>query len=135
MPTRSAAYHEAGHAVIGRMLGIACVYATIRPDESQAHTAFVGEPDPLEQVLVLMAGHEAEVEFGVIAWDNGDQDDRREIWAKLAEADLDQRCEPRLRRATRVLVRRHRNAIERVAVALLERETLLADEIDALLRH
>ena len=43
------------------------------------------------------------------------------------------RYEPRMRRQTRRLVRRHCACIERVANALLVRKTLQAEEIDALI--
>jgi ATP-dependent Zn protease len=43
-----------------------------------------------------------------------------------------ERREPRMRAMTRMLVRRHRVAIERVAAALMDWETLSGDEIDAL---
>jgi len=46
--------------------------------------------------------------------------------------DLWRRYEPRMRRQTRRLVRKHRDKIERVAAALLERWKLEPDEIDAL---
>ena len=42
------------------------------------------------------------------------------------------RIEPRLRAMTRMLVRRHRALIERVAAALLERRTLSREELDHL---
>jgi ATP-dependent Zn protease len=44
-----------------------------------------------------------------------------------------QRYEPRMRRQTRRLIRKHRDKIERVAAALIERKTLEANEIDALI--
>ena len=33
---KTTAYHEAGHAVTGRVLTLPCGYATIRPDYAQA---------------------------------------------------------------------------------------------------
>ncbi len=53
----------------------------------------------------------------------------------MADADMphmwDSR-EPRMRVMTRTLIRRHRDKIERVAVALLERGRLTAEELDAI---
>ena len=46
--------------------------------------------------------------------------------------DVWERYEANLRRKARTLVSQHRASIERVASALLERGTLQADEIDAL---
>ena len=43
-----------------------------------------------------------------------------------------ERLEPRLRAMTRMLVRRHRNRIERVAKALLAKTTLSAKQVDKL---
>jgi hypothetical protein len=42
------------------------------------------------------------------------------------------RIEARLRAMTRMLVRRHRALIERVATALIDRKTLSREELDAL---
>jgi hypothetical protein len=43
-----------------------------------------------------------------------------------------ERLEPRLRAMTRMLVRRHRDKIERLAKALLEKTTLSGKQIDQL---
>ena len=81
-----------------------------------------------------MAGAKAEIELlkrTVI----GDGNDRHQI--ELMAEHLRQsppwdQLEPRLRAMTRMLVRRHRRLIARVAKALLERTTLSGVELDEL---
>ena len=153
----STAIHEAGHAVIGRVLDLPCGYATIIADDDSAghaitHDQWVtlghwedhcgkyhrDEPTALRaRIIVLMAGAEAERELlGQCA--GGDGQDRRQI-TFMGDTLMDtfspawDRWETRLRRQTVRLVRRHRKAIERVATALVEKETLAATEIDALM--
>ena len=173
------ATHEAGHAVIGRVLGLSCGSATIIANEAEGEAghAIVHDPwktmsdweRPFQEaferraalngslclgdlagvklrnarsafrgtILARMAGAEAEnVILGVCQ--GGDGRDRHEI-EMLAESDAEipeeawARYEPRMRRQTRRLIRKHRAKIERVAAALLERGELSADEIDALM--
>jgi ATP-dependent Zn protease len=152
---KSTAYHEAGHAVIGRVLGLICGAATIIPDveNNQAGWAIIEDPWMIiadweargryrdvrtvyrGRILANMAGAETEKEiFG--RCHGGDDDDQYRISLMLEEADLDkewERHQPRMRAITQQLVRRHRTKIERVAQALLRHGKLQADEIDALL--
>jgi hypothetical protein len=167
---RHTAVHEAGHAVVGRVLGLLCGPATIVPNEEEtAGVAIVHDPwmtashwdqklyehvmsggdGPAPKsrayrsffraaILARMAGAEAEnVILGQCA--GGDGDD--EYWiamvvdsgdAEFSEAEWE-RSEPRMRRQVGCLIRRHRDKIENVATALLERCTLSAAEIDAVL--
>ena len=88
------------------------------------------------KIITMMAGCETERVFG---FDNEDDDiaegasyDRSDIGFLCAKADHPIDIE-RLRRKTRRLVRKHRVSISRVANALLERGTLPAEEVDALL--
>jgi len=170
MNRKSTAIHEAGHAVIGRVLGLTCGPATIVPNQAKetAGVAIVqtvtktasdwdqklyeywrsGSSGPAPKcrdhrsafraaILTHMAGAEAE---NVILGQNrgGDGSDRLEI-AKLSdelgfsEAEWWERYESRMRRQVRRLVSNHRDKIERVALALLEHQTLSAAEIDAVL--
>jgi hypothetical protein len=137
--------------VLGCPYGLATIIPNL--EEKVAGAATTGTPDEIQaewdkrgkpyrsmlkasnaRMMVLMAGAETEVEFyGKCA--GGDTDDRKEI-AKVAsevyEPDSFWNCyEPRLRRQTRNLIRRHRDKIERVAAALLKRESLQGDEIDS----
>ena len=156
MSDKTTAYHEAAHAVIGRKLGLTCGHASITADDDSDGHAIIADPwkttSDWEQrerfrdarqafrgtIIARMAGAEAEYEFfGQCR--GGDGDDRREIsmlmdsrYAGLPASDWDQ-YEARLRAQTRRLIRRHRNNIERVAAALLDRGLLQTGEIDALL--
>jgi len=158
-PTRitlkSGAFHEAGHAVIARVMGLTCGAAAIIPDIGNNVGDYAMIDDPVTvtghwyergryrkgrtayrgRILANMAGAETEKEL--LGWHpGGDDDDRRRILLVLEAAELDEkwdRCEPRMRALTRQLVRRHRAKIERVARALLKRRMLQGDEIDALL--
>ena len=150
----STAYHEAGHAVIGRVLELTCDQVSIIPDtdDDSAGHAIIADPwrtmwdwEQRERyrdarqafrgtIMARMAGAETECEFfGQCR--GGDGDDRREIaWlmdSRYAEIPVDDwdRLEARLRAQARRLVRRHRDTIERVATALMEHETLTGDEV------
>lgn len=88
------------------------------------------------RIITLMAGAEAEkILLGQAPEMIGDGDDRRWIGLMLEEvasATNWERYEARLRAMTRMLVRRHRLLIERVAQALLAKRVLSANQIDAL---
>lgn len=152
----STAVHEAGHAVIGRVLGLPCGHATIVADEDSSGHTLTAPPDEIREywfdhddkwrsqgtairarIMTFMAGAEAErVVLGKCK--GGDGRDRYEIVtmaASIFETPLGDdwdRWEARLRRHTTALCRRHRATIERVAQALSERKTLSAQELDAL---
>ncbi|AWV19803.1 MULTISPECIES: hypothetical protein [Methylobacteriaceae] len=153
------AIHEAGHAVIGRVLTMVCGGASIVADEAENEAGHSITADPMVilgewdrrgkwrgsdlgtasvfrgRALTVMAGAEAEAEI-LGQCQGGDGDDRYQVALMLyeiAEEGEHERIEIRLRRAARSLIRRHRTDIERVATALMERETLTGDEIDAML--
>ena len=153
---RGTAHHEAGHAVVAAVLGLAGGSVTIEPDHDSAGHTYV--PDPwatlwhweqrgkfrdassafLATVIARMAGAEAEsVLLGQVAL--GDGDDRDQI-NLLAESEIEiplddwPKFEARLRAQTRRLIRRHRQSILRVAEALIERGTLQANEVESLIR-
>jgi hypothetical protein len=154
------AIHEAGHAVIGRVLGLRCGEATIVPDYAKGSNGCAIILDPLvsiaeweargrwryhrlmrARIMAEMAGREAEIElFGDCA--GGDGEDQRQIAGHLedvapetvrSEDDI-VRFHARLRAKTAGRLRRHRNLIELVAGALLRSGTLSAKKIDALLK-
>ena len=79
---QTTAYHEAGHAVTGRVLTLPCGYATIRPDYAKAIAGHVITPEPYAclsewerrgkvrdsgnavwyaRIITYMAGAEAEI--------------------------------------------------------------------------
>jgi ATP-dependent Zn protease len=146
---RHTATHEAGHAVIGRVLTLLCEGATIRPDYAAGAAGHAVTEDPLAcesewyrrckfrsngavyraRIITYMAGAEAEVAL-LGATNGGDGSDRHQI--NLMVECLD-RCDlDMLRRMTRTLVCRHRRRIDRVATALLKRKTLTRKQIDKL---
>jgi hypothetical protein len=151
---RTTAYHEAGHAVIGRVLTLVCGGATIKSDYDEGSAGHSICEDPyvcnhewrkrgkvrdsgnavwVARILQYMAGAEAEAELLGKAR-GGDGNDRYQIARMLGEiapADPD-RYEARLRKMARMLVRRHRARIERIAAALLAKTTLSARELDKL---
>jgi ATP-dependent Zn protease len=162
---RSTAYHEAGHAVIGRVLGLTCEGATIAADyddmsaghsicdvqrsiddwdardrDARRYRPRRSESMHRARIMMLMAGREAEnVCLGRCG--GGDGDDLREINLTLDEADAPKDAEDaerwldRLRVRTNVRVQRHRGAIEALAAALLSHNTLSGEEIDNIVRQ
>lgn len=174
---RRTAIHEAGHAVIGRVLGLVSGEVTIAPDRDEdiAGISKIADPwDTIDEwdvrlesvrnhafetgdftglknarvrtkasafrgtIIARMAGAEAE-EVILGACDGGDGSDRREIAWMMQSRDAEippDRCElweARMRRQTRRLIRRHRDKIERVAEALMSRQTLQTEEVDAII--
>jgi ATP-dependent Zn protease len=150
------AYHEAGHAVIGRVLMLACGRATIRPNYEKLEAGHTITPDPYAclyewekrghgsdsrdavhhaRIMTYMAGAEAEqVLLG--SGGVGDGDDRYQIALMAEELHRDtdwNKLEPRLRAMTRMLVRRHKVRVERVAKALLARTTVSAKALDKMI--
>ncbi len=150
------AIHEASHAVVARVLTLACGQATIVPDyvAGEAGHSITEEPSTCEyewekrgkvrdsenaiwhaRIMSFMAGAEGEVVL-LGSTQCGDGDDRYqiELMAEYLEGrESWSRIEPRLRAMTRTLVRRHRALIERVATALIERKTLSREELDKLI--
>ena len=143
------ATHEAGHAVIARVLTLVCGGASIQPDYDDGCAGHSIIADPLmtesvwdkrwklrtgeavyrARIIADMAGTEAETEL-LGATEGADGDDRYQI--DLMAEQLD-RCDlDRLRAMTRMLVRRHRHRIERVAAALLTKRKLSGRQIDKL---
>ena len=152
--TRAAAVHEAGHAVIGRSLGIHCGGATIRPTKVELGHAAIGNPldgwhrgdGPRrelakELVISLYAGAEAE---RVILRSQlcGDEDDvalARPFLANCVRGSASSEDhaaeEEKLRRRARELVDEYRERILLVADELLTHGSLSGKDIDRLLAH
>jgi ATP-dependent Zn protease len=153
---RHTATHEAGHAVIARVLTLLCEGASIVPDHEAGHAGHSISGDPWEcetewlrrgkvrhdnavwhaRIISCMAGAEAEAVL-LGSTEGGDGDDRYQIELiakELLDCDAAQwvRHEARLRAMTRMLIRRHRDRIERVADALLADGELSAEQIDLL---
>ena len=153
------AIHEAGHAVIGRVLGMACGKVTIVPNPSDdsgghaiTHDQWVTAKAWKERgkvgrdmasvfrgrIMTYMAAAEAEI-VCIGRCLGGDGHDRGQIELMRGEAaapndDWD-RYERRLRAKTRALVRRHRDKIEHLAKKLIEWRTVSGRNVDRLLRQ
>jgi ATP-dependent Zn protease len=150
------AFHEAGHAVVGRVLTLPCKGASIVANHRSYGRSVVVHYEICEEewaergkrrgtarnrqraaldaaIMTAMAGVEAEVEFFVASLDGSGDADMAQIeeWSFDEPVDRHKR-EVRLRAMTRVLVRRHRKRIERVAEALLAKEHLTAKQVDKL---
>jgi ATP-dependent Zn protease len=150
------AVHEAGHAVIGRVLGIPCGHATILADEGSAGHSLAAPPhETLERwwhnlgryyreeaaafharIMTYMAGAEAErVLLG--ACNGGNGNDLGEIAWMANSAGYDTfssawtRRKGQLRRQTIRLLRKHQATVRGVADALMEKGYLASEEIDA----
>jgi ATP-dependent Zn protease len=152
---RRIAVHEAGHAVIGRALGIPVRQVTILENEDARGHAEISDPIATWQrgdgpraklansfVVMLFAGGEAERVL-LRGPSELDGNDCQRATACLAEAgavpgasfvgdEHFDRHEANLRRRATSLVQQHRSRIERLAEALVERETLTSLEVDAL---
>jgi hypothetical protein len=90
------AIHEAGHAVIGRVLGMLCGSTTIEPDDDSGGHGIIHDPDDIDdawkrqgryrtfstvyvgRIMSFMAGAEAEAEI-LGGCQGGDGDDRHQI--------------------------------------------------------
>jgi ATP-dependent Zn protease len=153
---RHTAIHEAGHAVIGRVMTLVCGGTTIVPNykDGTAGRTIIAEPHECVdewrkrgkvrvkenaifhgRIMAYMAGVEAEVIL-LGSTKGGDRDDRRQIELMVEELDHDPadwgRWEVRLRCQARRLIRRHRDIIELVADELLVNEKLSAKQVDKL---
>jgi hypothetical protein len=132
------AYHEAGHAVIGRVLGLLCGEVTIIPKGTALGGAMIQQIPPRNQpmphgllvcyVKQLMAGREAEKVCWTVLDECSDENDR----AMIDELHTNSKCYGRplhlgsLRGVTARLVRRHKGEIEAVALTLIKRQTMTA---------
>ena len=142
------AYHEAGHAVADRVLGFTSTGATIVRQGETLGRAGALEPwcapeksprenrrDGRRYVVVLLAGHAAEVEFcgkaeQTIGGAASDLEQAEKTLHLLGERGL----EPYRVRARR-LVRRHRAKVRRVAEELLRQRTLDDSELELLMMN
>jgi hypothetical protein len=144
---RATAIHEAGHAVVARVLGLLCGKVTIKANYRTATSGYGiiadpwlvidcweqrGEYRPSEaafrgRILAYMAGREAEEEL-LGHCQGGDHDDQYQIALMLMELyraeERQAKVERRLRIFARNLVRRHRPKIEALSRALIEQRTM-----------
>jgi ATP-dependent Zn protease len=142
------AYHEAGHLVVGMLLGFRCSFVSIRPDETRGSLGRVvplethGDPTTVDLcrrstehwLCVLFAGYAAEVRFAPDAREaaregaRGDDEQAETLLERAGMANHSTRHLLRARAAE--LVEQHWSVIEGVARALLREEEFDADEAE-----
>jgi hypothetical protein len=129
------AVHEAGHAVIARVLGLEGGAATLVADESGRAQAAWTADNSIKDIMASLGGRAATEVLLDRASDEGCSfDDERAMG--LLESNGFRGCFDARRCLlgdTRRLAERHKAAIALVAIALLDRETLTGGEIDELL--
>jgi hypothetical protein len=131
------AIHEAGHSVIARVVGLKAGPATIRDGNAGSYFKDDGS---IDNVLAVLAGRAATLEILGRADDYGCSIDDAQAMTLLTTSRFIER-EPwyakRVRQQcldqARALIRKHRAAVEAVADALLQRETLSGAEIDRMM--
>jgi hypothetical protein len=149
------AYHEAGHAVIGRILGIVCGDVTIIPDyRKRTRGVAIARSGPLNVstdwdergklrwpvsaaragIMCSMAGKEAEL-IRFASHYGGDGDDELQIALKRDDYGIPDHQIDYLRRKSRTMLQRHWLKVEHVAKALLVARTLTSEQIDALVNE
>jgi hypothetical protein len=116
--------HEAGHAVISRVLQLPSGAATIDGEPR----AYLQDDHGLASLLTAMAGAAAEREMTGVA--GGMDGDRPKVLALIDALGVDSDT---CWLVTRQLVELHRDRIAAVAQALLEHGALSGAQIDALL--
>jgi hypothetical protein len=144
------AVHEAGHAVIGRVLAMLCGPATIKADHDSAGHSITADPWAIAwkweiagkhremasiwrgRIMTSQAGAEALAEIVGGEVSPGDEDDLYQCALMARELECGDAEEARLRRHTRRLVRRHRPTIEHLATALIDKGGLSTGQIDAI---
>jgi len=142
------AYHEAGHAVVALRLGYEVKWVTIVPTRRSLGYARIphGSLSP-DDIRIDFAGALAEALVNPTSFDekilNGSRSDWR--WARrsvrnfvalgfIGDYEGDVLIEELLHE-TRALVRRDKEAITRVAAALLERKTLTGDDVKRIMEE
>jgi hypothetical protein len=137
---RSAAIHEAGHAVVARALGFEVREVLIRSDDSGQTICMRRHEASDKYVLVLMAGPIAQHldaasfkrdrKIEAACWAN----DLRDIRAEMAGLGSEAKPWRVYQAATRQLVRRNWRVIRRVASELLVEGTISGERLDVLRR-
>jgi ATP-dependent Zn protease len=124
------AVHEAGHAVISRLVGLPSGPATIVDDRARSHCI---DDNDLRSLLTCLAGRAAVRVILGYDTDRGCEADDRKVARLLQAHGFTIAKRTSLLGECRQLVRRHRGAVEAVARTLLDRETLSGWEIDQII--
>ncbi len=133
------AYHEAGQAVITRVLGYKVGFITIVGDEETDTKGGTVSPEgeeqrPDHQIIISYAGPEAQDKFDRRSLSAEDvRWDYEKVLNLTSRLGVDDETRDACRRQARELVKQHWTSIKRLAQALLKRGTLQSAEIDALL--
>ncbi len=154
---RRLAFHEAGHAVLGRVLGLPCGGATIiAAEEHELGHAVIDDPirtwgrgdgprRPLIEAscVCLYAGAEAERALLNVIDEFHDGPDCSKATslisiigvrgARFVGDEVWERYEAKLRRRANQMVRSHASTVERLAELLLKIEAVSGSQIDALM--
>jgi hypothetical protein len=142
IPLKHIAYHEAGHAVIALRLGYEVKWVTIKPRRRSLGRAEIqhGSPSP-DDIRIDLAGPLAEalvnptpfhekIQLGSRGdWRNTGRSVREFVALEFIGDQEGDILIDELLQETKALVRRDREAISRVAEALLTRKTLTGAEI------
>ena len=131
------AYHEAGQAVITRVLGYKVGFITMVGDDATNTKGRTVPPEgerPDHQIVISYAGPEAQDKFYPRSLSAEDvRWDYEKVLNLTSRLGVDDETRDACRRQARELVKLHWTSIKRVAQALLKRGTLQSAEIDALL--
>lgn len=129
MSRDAAAYHEAGHAVVAWALG--CIVRLVTIDADGGRCECEDPPEPEGKLVLCFAGPASQRTHGPVeSWHGGGD------YGKAVEVGHSGISDERVRELidkTYELVVEHWGNIGRVADALIESDTLNADEIGALL--
>jgi hypothetical protein len=131
------AVHEAGHSVVGRLLGLPCGSATIRDGHGRSWCRRDGGRN---SILVTLAGRSASEVILGFASDPGCQADDDKALALVEAGGIGDRLQAWDAVTDRLgechaLIRQHRATIAMVALGLLAKGTLTGDEIDQLIQE
>ena len=146
---RATAYHEAGHAAVGAILGQHPDWATIKPDPKTNILAEVTEVDGdlhtadglKKEIINCYAGQSAELRAGGSSrraklGAKLDNEIARDCILRLHGKDLGEKqllaFEKEMRSAANDFVEEHWGLIERIAAELLRNTTLVLEELDIL---
>lgn len=143
------AYHEAGHAVFGELLGSGVEITTIDPQkvveltdrECPAYTRYAGPEGQKAEFMTIMcltlAGLTSEAMFATNGMISKQEDDLQQAESILDQAGLHgparEEAFMRSRLVTQDMVKKYRAEIEIVANALHERKTLTGEEVRSLI--
>jgi hypothetical protein len=124
---RNASIHEAGHLIVGHTLGSMLIDARVARDGGGEARIFHRAVAPRSQIMVCMAGSEAERLFHADPSD--DHIDRERMQELAAQHGVDDAELRELRRLTVEILTDRRDAVRPVAVALRSRRYLDGDAI------